>query len=98
MENNDLPVSLSFKATLTSPPGITFQLFAYKGSGSGPNCGATPTAGTGSPSVVDKTWPDNWGSDDSTWYVLEIRHISGGENAACDPSATWSLSVDGNTG
>jgi hypothetical protein len=98
MEKNDLPVSLSFKATLSSPPGITFQLFAYKGSGNGTNCSATPIAGAGSPSVVDKSWSDNWGSDDSTWYVLEVRHISGGENATCDPAAKWVLSIVGNSG
>jgi hypothetical protein len=98
MEQNNLPVSLSFKATLSSPPGIVFQLFAYQGNVSNPLCGVTPTAGTGTPSVVDETWPDHWGFDDSTWWVLEVRHISGGENAACDPSATWTLSIDGNTG
>ncbi len=97
-ESNDLPVSLSYKATLTSPPGIEYQLFAYDGSKNGTNCGANPKAGSGSPSVVDESWSDNWGSDDSKWIVLEVRHISGGENAACDPTATWTLSVDGNSG
>jgi len=95
-DDSIFPQDLSFTATLTSPPGETFQLFAYQGSLSGPDCTASANPGSsGSPSVIDLTWTDHLGSDDSLWFILEVRHVS---TEACDPSATWSLTIEGDTG
>lgn len=88
---------LSYKVTLTSPPGMDYDLFVKQGQEDGsPNCAAAEKKGT--PSGTSESVSDNWdddqgigGEDDSVWLNIEVRHVSGNE---CN--ATWSLTVKGN--
>jgi hypothetical protein len=89
----DFP-SLSYRATLTSPPGASYGLFVYTGDSSGPTCFGATKQGTGNPAVVTDSWGDSIGSDDTTWLTLEVRHLSGN---ACGPSDQWNLTIEGNT-
>jgi hypothetical protein len=89
----DFP-SLSYTATLTSPPGTSYGLFVYTGDSSGPSCFSAAKQGTGNPAVVTDSWGDTLGVDDTTWITLEVRYLSGG---ACGPNDEWTLTVEGNT-
>lgn len=84
----------SYTATLTSPPGLQFDLLAYDGNATMPDCFAAALQGSGSPKVISDAWPDGNG-DDSRWITFEVRYISG---PACDGSAKWTLTVEGHTG
>jgi hypothetical protein len=84
----------SYTATLTSPPGLEFALFAYDGDASTPDCFAAPLIGSGSPQVISDAWPDGSGND-NRWITFEVRYVSG---PACDASSTWTLVVEGYTG
>lgn len=86
--------SLSYTATLTSPPGASYGLFVYTGGTSGPTCFAAVKQGAGNPAVVSDSWGDTLASDDTTWITVEVRHLSGD---ACGPSDQWTLTVEGNT-
>ncbi len=84
--------SLSFSADLQSPAGVSYGLFIYPGDDSSPSCsGGTPGSGT-PPSSYYADWGDNPGSDDSTWFTLEVRYLSGG---ACGADAQWTLTIQG---
>jgi hypothetical protein len=83
---------LSFRATLDSPPGMDFDLYAYLGDSQGPNCFASPLHASGSPEALSDSWSDTVGFDDSTWYALEVRFVSG-----ADCTAKWTLTVEGDT-
>ena len=84
---------LSYTATLTTPPGMDFDLFEYDGTISTPSCSGNPKHATGNPEAVSSTWGDTLGVDDTRWLTLEVRHISG---EMC-PSDPWTLTVKGHT-
>lgn len=88
---------LSYMVSLTSPPGMDYDLYVKQGPEDGnPDCGATAqkgVLGAGSESV-SADWNDDQGiggEDDSLWLSIEVRHVSGD-----DCNAKWSLTVIGN--
>jgi hypothetical protein len=92
---------LKVKITLDSPTGENFDLYVYegkeKGDGGGIECTLVAGSSTLSSSsdVVSLGWADNHpvgGHDDSRTLSIEVRPA--GE--PCDPTATWSLKVEGN--
>jgi hypothetical protein len=89
---------LSYTVTLISPPGMNYDLRVYQGEqDGGPNCGAAPKDGAGTPEVVSDSWDDDQGiggEDDSVWLNIEVLYVSG---SACGPNAAWTLTVAGNT-
>lgn len=84
---------LSYTATLTTPPGMDFDLFVYDGSFSTPSCSGSPKHASGNPESVTDTWGDSFASEDTRWLTLEVRYISG---EMC-PSDPWTLTVKGHT-
>lgn len=87
--------SLSFTATLTSPADVHYDLYVYPGSGDGIDCNAAAIHASGVPEAYSAKWKDTPISDDSTWYVFEVRYVSGSD---CDPGASWQLEIEGHTG
>jgi hypothetical protein len=85
---------LSYTATLSSPPGMDYDLYVYTGDDQGPNCLATPVKGTGNPESVTDTWGDSIAAEDGTWLALEVRYVSGSD---CGPGDTWTLEIEGHT-
>jgi hypothetical protein len=91
-----LETDLSYKVSLTSPPGMDYDLYVKQGPQDGsPNCGATAVKGmlSGGSESVSNSWDDDQGiggEDDSLWLSIEIVHVSGDN---CD--AKWSLTVVG---
>jgi hypothetical protein len=86
---------LSYTATLSSPPGMDYDLYVYTGDDQGPNCQDTPVKGTGNPETVTNTWGDTIAVEDGTWLALEVRYVSG---SACDPQDDdWTLAIEGHT-
>lgn len=91
------PMKLS--ATLTSPSGANFDLYAYLGSGIGSiectSVKAKSTNGAGQTDSVSFQWGETGGvangSDDSATVMLEVRWVSG----TCSAGSTWSLSAHG---
>jgi hypothetical protein len=81
---------LRFTATLTSPPGMNFDLHVYQ-SPCGSGSYGSSTNGAGQTDTVSSGWADTLGADDSRTVILEVRHVGGG---VC--GASWSLEVDGN--
>lgn len=86
--------ALSFTATLSSPPGMKYDLYVYPGDGGGIACGVLAIHASGVPEAYSKTWKDSIASDDSAWFVLEIRYVSGSD---CEPGREWKLEVQGHT-
>jgi hypothetical protein len=84
----------SYTATLVSPPGMPFDLYAYTGDANAPDCLAPAVLGSGNPETVSGSWPDVAIQDDSRWITLEVRSFSG---QPCTPSAMWTLTVVGHT-
>jgi hypothetical protein len=82
-DSSFIPSDLKFTATLTSPPGMTFELYANMSP-----CG-TGTYGHGN--VVTGGWPDLLGTDESRTVIFEVRYVSGG---VCG-SGSWSLKLEG---
>ena len=93
-EGSNFKTQLSYTATLVSPPGMLFQLFAYTGDATQLNCLADAEVAFGDPPSISLTWPDDYGSDDSTWFSLEVRYIDG---ELCNPAPQWTLTVKGHT-
>ncbi len=89
------PTSERFKATLTSPPGMNFDLIVYQGEieVNAPDCFASGVRGQGTPESFMTVWDDTGGSEDGTWFILEVRHVDG---IACGEDAEWTLLVKGN--
>jgi hypothetical protein len=93
--------AMIFTATLTSPPGMNYDLYAYLGpSGSvgTPECTTVKGQSTnpaGEQDQVTFQWGETGtfanGSDDSATVMIEVRWISG----ACSTSQNWSLSAHG---
>jgi hypothetical protein len=87
---------LSYVVTLTSPPGMDYDLYVRQGPQDGPqDCAATEKKGvvSGSTETVSDSWDDDQGiggEDDSVWLSIEVRHVSGD-----DCATPWSLSVSG---
>ncbi len=90
-----------FTATLTSPPGMNYDLYAYLGA-SGAVGSAECTAVKGqstNPAGEQDQVSFQWGetgtfandSDDSATVMIEVRWVSG----ACSTAQNWSLSAHG---
>ena len=94
VEDSNFSNGLSYTASLVSPPGFLFQLFAYEGDSAVPNCLGEAHVAVGSPPSVSNAWNDNFGSDDDRWISFEVRYISG---QVCDPAPEWTLTVQGHT-
>jgi len=100
-EDNDSVTgeSLSFTATLTSPPGVDFDLYVYRGAEGGPTgCGGVLEQSTsaGASDVVHMSWGEGGlanGGDERAWVAAEIRP----KNGVCDPALSWTLVVEGDT-
>lgn len=77
--------SLRHTITLEVPPGVDWDLFVYRG------CTLVDSSigGTGVDEMVEVTQAENFGSDDSFPYVVEVRYFSG---RSCEE---WSLSFFG---
>jgi hypothetical protein len=92
---------LSYRVTLTSAPGMDYDLIIHQGPQDGsPDCNATAKLGVDQGNGVE-TVSDGWdddqgigGEDDSVWLNIEVRHVSGTE---CDMAAEWTLDIDGHT-
>lgn len=100
-EDNEsaLGEALSFTATLQSPPGYDFDLYVYRGAeGASNGCNGTlqqSTAASGI-DVVSMSWGEGAvanGADDRRWIAVEIV----AKNDMCDPEATWTLTIEGDT-
>ncbi|WP_437636350.1 hypothetical protein [Sorangium sp. So ce854] len=85
----------SFRATLTSPPGMNFDLIVYEGMRGvdAPDCFASGVRAQGTPESFMTVWDDVGGAEDGTWFLLEVRHVEG---TACGEDARWILEVKGN--
>lgn len=92
-------IKMSLTATLTSPPGLDFDIFMYVNEGSdvvecATRVGNTTT--TGNDNAVRGLWGEGSvsnGSDDGRVVSLEIRPVSG----VCAPDKMWQLKIVGNT-
>jgi hypothetical protein len=91
--------SVSFTATLVSPPGADFDLFVYRGiEGGATGCGGFGEQSTnaGSQDAVEMSWGEGGvanGIDDGAWVAVEIR----AKNDECAPPEEWTLTIEGNT-
>jgi len=91
---------LSYTVTLTSPPGMDYDLFVHQSDQDEPqDCNVSPKIGQplGGNEVVSDAWDDDQGfggEDDPVWLSIEVRHVSGGE---CGPGDNWTLVVEGDT-
>ncbi len=100
-EDNDsvLGEGLSFTATLTSPPGVDFDLFVYRGAVGGPSgCNGVmdSSRSAGANDVVHATWGEAAvanGVDDRAWVAVEI--VPKGE--VCGDGSEWTLTIDGDS-
>ncbi|HEY5241816.1 MAG TPA: hypothetical protein VIJ22_10135 [Polyangiaceae bacterium] len=102
-EQDSSPVGkpMIFTATLTSPPGMNYDLYAYLGSSGGVgNIECTTVKGqstnpAGEQDQVSFQWGETGGlangSDDSATVMIEVRWVSG----ACSTAQNWSLSAHG---
>ncbi len=92
-------MDLSFRASLVSPPGTDFDLYAYSGveGGAPPQACTEPIAfstSAGVPDAIAFGWDDDAGladENDSRWIVFEVRHAAGSCSAA-----SWTLRIEGN--
>ncbi|WP_437571389.1 hypothetical protein [Sorangium sp. So ce542] len=94
VDKENWPTSERFKATLTSPPGMNFDLIVYQGDieVNAPDCFASGVRGQGTPESFMITWNDRIGPDDHLWFILEVRHVEG---TVCGEEAKWTLTVEG---
>jgi hypothetical protein len=101
VENNSdiFEVDMSYTVTLTSPPGMVYDLVVHQGPQDGnQDCGAAPKLGQppgGATQTVSDSWDDDQGiggEDDSLWLNIQVEYVSGSD---CD--ATWTLKVEGGT-
>jgi hypothetical protein len=90
-----------FTATLTSPPGMNYDLYAYLGASGGVGniecmtVKAQSTNGAGEQDQVTFQWGETGtfanDSDDSATVMIEVRWVSG----ACSTAQNWSISAHG---
>ncbi|WP_437897743.1 hypothetical protein [Sorangium sp. So ce124] len=94
MDEVNWPGSERFRATLTSPPGMNFDLIVYQGEVevNAPDCFTSGVRGQGTPESFTTTWNDRTGPDDHLWFIIEVRHVDG---IACGEDAKWTLTVEG---
>jgi hypothetical protein len=91
--------AVEFTATLTSPVGIDYDLYVYRGPpGADSGCGGDIEQSTsaGGEDVVHMSWGEGGvanGGDDRAWVAAEIVAKAG----MCDPLAQWSLTIEGDT-
>jgi hypothetical protein len=98
-DSSPLAVPMKLKVTLTSPPGMNFDLYAYLGSTvSAIECTtvkASSMNGVGQTDTVSLEWGETGvlanGVDDSRHVSVEVRYVSG----TCDPSSKWTLDLHG---
>jgi hypothetical protein len=95
-EDSSNGIQLSLSATLTSPPGLDFDVFVYVNEGQDlVEC--TTASGTRTPNgaaeTVYRVWGDTFASSDSRTVSIEVRPISG----TCAPDKMWQLKLVGNT-
>lgn len=87
------PRTENFQVTLTSPPGMNFDLIVYQGTIDAPDCFVSGVRGQGTPESFMATWNDQLIVDDHLWFSIEVRHVEG---TACGEDARWILEVKGN--
>ena len=95
-EDSSLGIQLSLSVTLTSPPGLDFDVFLYVNEGQDLVECTTPTGTAttnGAAETVRRIWGDTGGVSDSRTVSIEIRPISG----TCAPAKMWQLQIVGNT-
>lgn len=93
--------SMRVRATLTSPTGVDFDLYAYISSDlSKRECSlvAQSSRRTTATDTVNLEWGESNGglsngSRDDANVTFEVRRVSG----TCDASTTWTLNIEGNT-
>lgn len=89
--------NLEFTATLTSPPGIDYDLYVYRGDpGASNGCGGSldQSTSSGPEDVVHMSWGEGGianGGDERAWVAAEIVPKAG----MCDALAQWSLEIVG---
>lgn len=99
--------SLRLRATLTSPPGKNFDLFLYLPTQGGiKECRLNEESSEEGPGVDDKVslvWGEADGSlpngsNDTRTVTIEVREIVDASvpAVACDPTAKWTLKLEGN--
>jgi hypothetical protein len=99
--------NLRLKATLTSPPGKNFDLFVYvPTSGGVKECHLNDESSeeaAGTEDVVSVSWGEGDGGDpngmsDTRTVSIEVREIvdAAAPPATCDPTAKWTLKLEGN--
>lgn len=98
--NNDISgEKLTFTATLTSPAGLDFDLYVFRGPAGGTSgCGGTQSQSTNA-AAIDSVYME-WGegtlannADDDAWIAVEVR----AKNGFCEPGLEWTLTVTGDT-
>jgi hypothetical protein len=86
---------LKLRATLTSPPGVNFDLYMYEDApGNCTSATQQSVVSSGSDSV-SAVWGEGTisnGSSDTKDVYVEVRHTSG----ICSAGAVWSLKFEGN--
>jgi hypothetical protein len=100
-DSSPLAVPMIFTATLTSPPGMNYDLYAYLGASGGVGniectmVKAQSTNPAGEQDQVSFEWGETGtfanDSDDSATVMIEVRWVSG----ACTNTQNWSLSAHG---
>jgi hypothetical protein len=84
-------VYVSATITLTSPPGVDYDLYVYCDACGGTLAGSSISGGlTGHTDTVGVRANDSFGVDDTFDVVIEVRHF------ASNMCAYWSLEVSGN--
>jgi hypothetical protein len=101
-EQDSSPIgkAMIFTATLTSPPGMNYDLYAYLGTSVGDiECTTVKGQSTnpaGQQDQVTFQWGETTGgvangNDDSATVMIEVRWVSG----VCSTAQNWSLSAHG---
>jgi hypothetical protein len=98
-DNSPLGVPMKLTVTLTSPPGMNFDLYVYLGADvNAIECTtvkASSTLGVGQTDSVNFEWgelgPLANGVDDSRHVSVEVRYVSG----TCQANDQWSLTLHG---
>jgi hypothetical protein len=101
-DNSIIGQAMIFTATLTSPPGMNYDLYAYLGASGGvgniecKTVKAQSTNPAGEPDQVTFQWGETTGgvangTDDSATVMIEVVWVSGD----CTNTQNWSLSAHG---
>jgi hypothetical protein len=102
-EQDSSPIGkpMIFTATLTSPPGTNYDLYAYLGASGGVGniecmtVKGQSTNAAGEQDQVSFQWGETGSlandTDDSATVMIEVRWVSG----ACSSAQNWSISAHG---